>query len=109
MSFAVFIARKSGRRTKLDSLPRHWKLAAWRMLIEIHWLALAKAGRATPELELAQLALRRCLYLTRELGLVHRCAPEAAVMVARSIIETALVGSYLTIQGAGGAERLMKK
>lgn len=108
-SFTVFIARKSGNRSRLQPVPRPARLMAWRTAIQVYRLAVIGKARRTPELELAQLALRRCLYLTRELGRLHHSAPEAAIMVARSIIETALAGSYLSIHGAGGAQRMMKK
>lgn len=60
-------------------------------------------------LRLAQLALRRCQYLTTEMGRIDRSAPEASAMTARSMIETALVGSYLALTSPDAADRLMKK
>jgi hypothetical protein len=57
----------------------------------------------------AQLALSRCMYLVSELMSIERKAPEAAMALDRSIVETALVGSYLALEAdEDTAIRMMK-
>lgn len=64
---------------------------------------------SAPGLQVAQLALSRCFYLTSELVLIERRAPEAAMAVSRSIVETALVGSYLALEPEPeAADRMLK-
>lgn len=70
-------------------------------------LASADVGN-DPELVQSQRALRRCLYLMREMHSLEKSAPEACALVARAIIETALVGSFLAITPES-SERFIKR
>ncbi len=62
-----------------------------------------------PSLRLAQLALIRCVHLTSEMTRIEKVAPEAAAMVARSVIETSLIGSYFAYGSHDLADRLIKR
>jgi len=72
-------------------------------------LAETQQVNGNDDLEGAQLALRRCLYLTSEAARIADIAPEAAAMVGRSVVEHALIGSYLALYRGGAAAALMKK
>lgn len=58
---------------------------------------------------MAQLALRRSWYLGREMQRINRSQPDAAMVLGRSMIETALVGAYLAIHGDDAVRRFTKK
>jgi len=64
-----------------------------------------------PELEMAQLALRRSLHLSSEAARIFRVAPDAAAMAGRSAVEHAVLGSYFASYRAerGGTAGLLKK
>lgn len=79
------------------------------MQLTLHWLAITRRTAGDSALELAQLGLRRCLYLMREMDRTERSAPEASAMVSRAILETALVSSYLALHQGDAADRLLKK
>jgi hypothetical protein len=104
LSFAVFMARKSGRRAQ----PLISTYGAHTLPKEIRRLYETAIPDSRPELRLAQLCLIRCTYLHDEMAEIQKSAPEASAMVARSIIETALVGSDLALGTDGNSARLMK-
>lgn len=106
-SFAVFVARRSGRRNESRpsiGTPAKARRAYWDLVL----LAADPAMGPDPSLKLAQLALRRSLYLLREMVSIERKAPDASALVARSVIETALVGSYLAVMPST-SDRFVKK
>ncbi|MCX6400407.1 MAG: hypothetical protein NTX33_10820 [Propionibacteriales bacterium] len=107
MNFAVFLARKSGER------PLAGPPATWAERAEVRRTLTRLYNRYIPEsepsLRLAQLALIRCAHLTNEMTSIERIAPEASAMIARSVIETSLVGSYLAYGDHDFADRLLKR
>lgn len=105
-TFTVFVARYAGaRRTDRPALAS--RSVSRNMMREVRRLAEVDSG-GDPGLHLGQLALRRCYYLIGEMFLVDRKHPEAGALLARAIIETALVGSYLVLEPAV-SERFVKK
>jgi hypothetical protein len=118
-SFAVFISRKSGTRVakRGTSLPIETQIEL------IDELMSTSIPDTEPGLQLAQLSLIRCryligelslleprtrLHLAKEIGLIHTRTPEAYCMLSRSIVETALVGSYLAIEQGDYVDQMMK-
>lgn len=98
--FAVFIARKSGSRTPAaPSMSGDWKK---RFMQEVVQLTETTTVNGNADLEAAQQALRRCFYLSKEMFSIADMAPESAAMTGRSIVENALLGSYLALYEAGG-------
>jgi hypothetical protein len=77
-------------------------------LVGLAKLATHPDLRRDDALEFAQLALRRCTYLLLEMYAIERRAPEACALVARSVVETALIGSYLAVT-PDASSRLVKK
>jgi hypothetical protein len=106
-SFTVFIARRSGRRFEVQP-PGASRFEGLTVMRQLRNLANTDVSRMPEDLLLAQLALRRCLYMLREMISIERRAPEACSLTARSIIETALVGAYLALN-EDVADRLLKK
>jgi hypothetical protein len=108
-SFFVFIARRSGSRPQYLSTLGHREVTQF--WSGVRQLAATTRVEGDEELEVAQLALRRCLYLVSEMTRVTEVAPEAAAMAGRSVVESALVGSYLALHRATGASAagLMKR
>lgn len=105
-TFTVFVARYAGGRVT-DRPAVASRSASRKLTREVRRLAEADDG-GDPGLHLGQLALRRCSYLIGEMFLVDRKHPEAGALLARAIIETALVGSYLVLEPAV-SERFVKK
>jgi len=106
-SFSVFIARRSGSRgSRTASFTRKEKAGFTSDMVR---LAETKQVTGDHDLEGAQFALRRCLHLVSEMARIADIAPEAAAMVGRSVVECALIGSYLALHKGGGAAGLMKK
>src|SRR6266851_5043650 len=108
-SFSVFIARRSGLRSRRDpQIGRREKELFHSDLME---LAQTRRVCGDAELEVAQLALRRSLHLVSEMARITDVAPEAAAMAGRSVVEQALVGSYLALYRApgGGVAGLLKR
>lgn len=107
-TFAVFVARRSGRR---PSFTGHKATLAkvLRIKLDLLRLGVTRQTKEDSALELAQLALRRSLYLVGEMRRTERSSPEASAMLARSIIETALTGSFLALHRGDAAQRLIKK
>lgn len=118
-SFAVFIARKSGSRLS----PRGTRLSITSQTQIFDDLISTSIPESAPGLQLAQLSLIRCGYLigelsllephtsfrlARKIDLVHTRTPEAFCMLSRTIVETALVGSYLAIDQGDYANQMMK-
>lgn len=103
----VFVARHAGRRfdsPQLD-LPRGTRKSdLYRQLFRL----TAVDPGADVGLEFAQLSLRRSMYLLGEMLVSEKRAPEAASLLARAVIEHALVGSYLAVT-PGVSDRFIKK
>lgn len=76
-------------------------------------VALLQLERARDDdndaLAMARLALRRSRHLTHELERSLSRRPEASALLARAIIETTLVGSYLALRSGDSADRLLKR
>lgn len=106
-SFTVFVARRSGRRFEVERSPANW-LEGLRFRWELRYLAGSGAQPPVDGVGLAQLALRRCNYMLGEMLAIERRAPEASSLVARSVIETALIGAYLALNPHFG-DRFFKK
>jgi hypothetical protein len=108
-SFSVFIARRSGARAPRERGVSRKEKALFTS--DMAQLAETKEVIGDPELEGAQLALRRCLHLSSEMARIVDVAPDAAAITGRSVVEHALIGSYLALYRAagGGAAGLMKK
>ena len=107
-TFAVFIARRSGRRPPFTG-HKATLAKALRIKLDLLRLGATRQTKADPALELARLALRRSLYLIGEMQRTERSSPEASAMLARSVVETALTGSFLALHRGDAAQRLIKK
>jgi hypothetical protein len=105
-TFTVFVARHAGRRFEGEP-SRGTRLRMLRLVIQLRSMA-ERDTHGDPSLELGQLALRRCLYLLREMLKIEKRAPEGCALVARCIIEHALVGAYLVLTPDVGG-RFVKK
>ena len=106
-SFTVFVTRRSGRRFEVKTSGAN-RLDGLRFRWELRYLAGTDAQPPVDGIGLAQLALRRCNYMLDEMFAIERRAPEATSLVARSVIETALIGAYLALNPDIG-DRFVKK
>lgn len=111
-TLSVFAARRSGKRPARSAPPYRGRLEGYvvvgRMRIKMRQLEWARDDD-NDALAMARLALRRCRYLIRELERSLGSRPEASALLARAIIETSLVGSYLALRGDDSADRLLKR
>lgn len=107
MSLAVYIARRSGSRPRRQ-VPYARTQKDRKAFARRVWELLSAEASSEP-IRLAQLSLRRCLYLYGELASAERKQPEAALLLGRCIIETALTGSYLAIKEEEAAKQFSQK
>lgn len=108
-SFSVFIARRSGSRFPRD--PPLGRTEKIKLPSNLWSLATTDKVAGDPELQTAQYALRACRHLTSEMLRAERTAPEVIAIAGRSVVEHALVGSYLAMyrESPGGTAGLLKK